>query len=90
MMSEGTSFDWEIPMAKRFVTRVELTAPTRRKLDAFTNSTGMTQVAVVSRLVEWFATQPDLVQATILGRYPGAVETDVHRLVLTQMASENS
>ena len=75
-------------MSKRFITRIELTVPTRTKLTDVSHSNGMTQVAVLSRLVQWFAAQPDTIQAAILGRYPTEIEQDVAKLLLQRMASE--
>lgn len=77
-------------MSKRFITRIELTVPTRTKLTDVSHFNGMTQVAVLSRLVQWFATQPDTIQAAILGRYPAEIEKDVAKLILEQMQSEKS
>jgi hypothetical protein len=45
----------------------------------------MTQVAVASRLMEWFAKQSDAVQAAILGQYPAEIEPDVARIILERM-----
>lgn len=36
-------------------------------LDEFCGRRGMTQLAVVSRVVEWFGTQDEVVQASVLG-----------------------
>jgi hypothetical protein len=72
-------------MPKRFITRIELTVPTRTKLTDVSQSNGMTQVAVLSRIVQWFAQQPETIQAAILGRYPAEIEPDVARLVLERM-----
>jgi hypothetical protein len=77
----------EQAMAKRFITRIELTVPTRTKLTDVSHSNGMTQVAVLSRIVNWFAAQPETIQAAILGRYPVEIEPDVAKLLLERMAS---
>jgi hypothetical protein len=45
----------------------------------------MTQVAVLSRIVQWFAQQPETIQAAILGRYPTEIQPDVARLLLERM-----
>jgi hypothetical protein len=73
-------------MAKRFITRIELTVPTRAKLTDVSHSNGMTQVAVLSRIVQWFAKQPETIQAAILGRYPVEIEPDIAKLLLERMA----
>jgi hypothetical protein len=76
-------------MAKRFITRIELTTPTRIKLIDVTHSNGMTQVAVLSRIVQWFAAQPETIQAAVLGRYPVDIAPDIAKLLLERMAAGN-
>ncbi len=75
-------------MAKRVVMRVELTEEAKSTLSRLSRRRGMTQVAVASRLMEWFAQQTDSVQAAILGQYPAEIEPDVARIILKRM-SEN-
>ena len=69
-------------MPKRFVTRIELTPPTRFNLTNVTRMNGMTQVAVLSRIVDWFASQPEVIQAAILGRYPKELEPHIAKMIL--------
>jgi hypothetical protein len=54
-------------------------------VDQVGESTGMTQVAVLSRVVQWFAWQPETIQAAILGRYPSELQPDVITLPLERM-----
>lgn len=75
-------------MPKRFITRIELTVPTRAALTSLSKTKGMTQVAVLSRLVNWFATQPDTIQNAVLGMYPAAISVDVAKLILEKMAAD--
>ena len=75
-------------MSRRFIMRIELTGPAKQKLSALSDKNGMTQVAMMSRLVEWFAGQNELIQAAVLGHYPQEVESDVARLILKRMAGE--
>jgi hypothetical protein len=49
---------------------------------------GMTQLAVSSKVVEWFARQPDLVQSAILRNFPAKASGEVARLVMQHMAGE--
>jgi hypothetical protein len=67
--------------------RIELTGPAKQKLSALSDKHGMTQVAMMSRVVEWFAGQNELVQAAVLGRYPGEIG-DVARLILKRLAGD--
>jgi hypothetical protein len=75
-------------MAKRFIMRIELSGPAKSKLSTLSDRHGMTQVAMMSRVVEWFASQGDLIQSAVLGRYPSEVEPDVAKLILKRMAGE--
>jgi hypothetical protein len=75
-------------MAKRFIMRIELSGAAKQKLGAMSDRHGMTQVAMMSRLVEWFASQGELIQSACLGRYPSEVEPDVAKLILKRMAGE--
>jgi hypothetical protein len=72
-------------MAKRFITRIELTPATRSRLTEISLSNGMTQVALLSRIVNWFADQPDVIQAGVLGRYPAELQPDIAKLILDRM-----
>ena len=75
-------------MAKRFIMRIELTGSAKQKLATLSDRHGMTQVAMMSRVVEWFAAQGELIQSACLGRYPSEIEPDVAKLILKRMAGE--
>jgi hypothetical protein len=68
--------------------RIELTGPAKQKLSNLSDRHGMTQVAMMSRVVEWFATQSEMIQSAVLGRFPEEIEADVAKLVLKRMAGE--
>jgi hypothetical protein len=68
--------------------RIELTASAKQKLSALSDKHGMTQVAMMSRLVEWFASQEPLIQGAVLGHYPLEIEGDIARLILKRMSGE--
>jgi hypothetical protein len=70
--------------------RIELTESAKQKLQAFTEHAGMTQFAVTSRLVEWFASQPETIQSAVLRRYPTEIETDVAKLLLKKLAEKRA
>ncbi len=71
--------------AKRFIIRIELSGPAKELLAKTARSHGMTQVAVQSRIMEWFSNQPEEIQAAVLGRYPKEIEPDVARIILEKM-----
>ena len=51
---------------KRVILRAELTPQAKTGLEHVCDARGMTQVSVMSRLVLWFAQQPDHVQKAVL------------------------
>ncbi|MGA2497675.1 MAG: hypothetical protein ABSH20_08025 [Tepidisphaeraceae bacterium] len=73
-------------MASRIIVRIELTAPAKKAVETLTEKNGMTQVAMLSRLVEWFARQPDAVQTAAMSLDPEAIKA-TSNLIVKQMAS---
>jgi hypothetical protein len=69
----------------RIIVRLELTPSAKEHLHTISRRNGMAQVTVTSRLVEWFATQSELVQAAILGHYPHAIQAEIAELILKRM-----
>ena len=56
-------------MAKRtqVAARLQLDPSAKRALDTLCERRGMTQIAVLARLVSWFGKQDEVVQASVLG-----------------------
>ena len=55
-------------MAKqRAVIRLEMESSSKKQVDDVCEKRGMTQIAVLSRLVKWFANQDEMIQASVLG-----------------------
>ncbi len=75
-------------MARRVIMRIELTSAAKDQLTDLCHRNGMTQVAVMSRITEWFASQDQLIQGAILGHYPTAIESDVAKLILKKMVDK--
>ncbi|HEY0007153.1 MAG TPA: hypothetical protein VGB55_00375 [Tepidisphaeraceae bacterium] len=73
-------------MKKRVVFRIQLTTEAKKRLLDISDQLGITQIAIASRLVEWFASQPDLIQAAVLGLYPDLIKQDVATLILNRLA----
>lgn len=71
-------------MAKVLITRIELTGQAKATLAATSDRHGMTQIAMMSRLVEFFYQADDNVKRLIVGSF-GDLESDVARLVLRKM-----
>jgi hypothetical protein len=72
-------------MAARIIVRIELTPSAKSRLNELTDKAGMTQVAMLSRLVEWFANQDDMIQAAVLGQYPMEIQSEIAGLILKKM-----
>lgn len=53
--------------AKRAVIRLQLEVSAKKALDDLCDRRGMTQIAVLSRIVRWFVAQDEIIQASILG-----------------------
>lgn len=53
--------------AKRAAVHLDVEPSTQRRFDRVCERQGMTQIAVLSRLVRWLADQDELVQASVLG-----------------------
>jgi hypothetical protein len=75
-------------MNTRIIMRIEVEPESKIRLDEFCDRTGMTKVAAVSRLIDWFAKQPDTVQAIVQGLFPSLIEVDVASLILKRLASK--
>ena len=73
-------------MSKRAIIRVQLTTPVKQQLDELCQQRGMTQIAVMSRLVDWFFQQNELVQAAVLGQLSEDLKGKLADQMLQQMA----
>ena len=74
-------------MTQRIILRVELTPSAKEHLNRTSDTLGMTQVAMLSRVVEWFSHQPELIQRIIVGHLPVQIEQQVARVMLRKMAT---
>jgi hypothetical protein len=73
---------------RRVIMRIELYPEAKQGLSDLTDRLGMTQVAATSRVIEWFTTQNDVVQAAILGLYPKEIRAEVAEMILKKMAAD--
>jgi len=74
-------------MASRIIVRFELKPSAKKALETVTEKKGMTQTALFSRLVEWFAKQPDAVQAAALSNDHSETEAATSKLIVQQLIS---
>ena len=72
-------------MARRVIMRIELTPSAKTLFTEACERKGMTQVAMMSRMTEWFSRQDEMVQGAILGHYPAGIESDVVKLILKKI-----
>jgi hypothetical protein len=75
--------------SRRDQTSIDLTPEAARKIDAFVSERGGrgTKKFVVSKLVDWFARQPDTVKFAIIGWVPGDARSEYAGL-LRHLADE--
>jgi hypothetical protein len=73
-------------MAKqRAVIRLAMESASKKQVDDVCKERGMTQIAVLSRLVKWFASQDEMVQASILGLLSEQMVGDVSKRLLDRL-----
>ena len=66
----------------RIVVRLEITPDAKEAIEEATERTGMTQVSLTSRVLQWFSRQSPTIQAAILGHLPAEIEADILKLML--------
>jgi hypothetical protein len=74
-------------MAPRIIVRIELTSSAKNALGKLTAKHGMTQVAMLSRLTEWLARQPQKIRASVMGQAFPEGGADTGELILKEMAA---
>lgn len=74
-----------LTIAKRFIMRIELTGPAKKDLAPLSDRHGMTQVSMVSRLVEFFSGQNELLQSAMIGRYSEEIEGEIAKMLLRKL-----
>jgi hypothetical protein len=74
-------------MPSHIIVRIELTPPAKKALESLTTKAGMTQVAMLSQLVEWLAQQSGVVQAAVLSPFLSETQTAIARLIFKELAS---
>lgn len=77
-------------MHHRAVIRLEMDVTAKDRLDQLVEQRGMTQIAVLSRLVRWFARQDEVVQASVLGLLTGKEPAILGDALLRRLAAGRS
>jgi hypothetical protein len=73
-------------MAKRHIIRIELSGQAKQNIGKLSDNHGMTNVAMISRLVGWFAEQDVTMQSAVVGRFATGSNLDTATMVLERMA----
>ena len=74
----------------RIILRIELTPGARKRLDECNKKSGMTQLAMLSRVVEWFAREPESVQRLVVGNIPEDLKEHVAGMLLKTLSKGGS
>lgn len=74
-------------MNKRAIVRIQLDLAAKRELDKLCDRRGMTQIAVMSRMVQWFVKQDEFVQTAVLGGLSDATLQQLARNLMEQIAA---
>ena len=72
---------------KRAIIRLQLEASAKQGLDDLCERRGMTQIAVMSRLVRWLVAQDEVVQASVLGLLSQETLGDLSQALLKRLAA---
>ncbi|MCC7145657.1 MAG: hypothetical protein IT443_04355 [Phycisphaeraceae bacterium] len=80
----ATAIHAKVPfmVLNRTTVRVQLDTITKQLLDNLCAKRGMTQIAAMSRLVNWFVDQNDLIQAAILGQLTLSAQKELARKLI--------
>jgi hypothetical protein len=72
---------------KRAIMRIQLDAPSKTELDKLCERRGMTQIAVMSRLVGWFIKQDDMIQTAVMSSLSEPAMAQLARQMLKHISS---
>jgi hypothetical protein len=73
--------------ARRAIMRIQLDASAKGELEKFCDKRGMTQIAVMSRLVGWFVRQDELIQTAVMGSLTEMSVAKLARQMLKRLSS---
>ena len=73
----------------RATMRIQLRAGAKDRLESLCRDRGMTQIAVMSRLVDWFVEQDDLIQGLVLRHFNVADESELGQILIDRMIEQS-
>jgi hypothetical protein len=71
-------------VAKRVIMRLEVVPQARDSIALVVARNGMTNVTVHSRVIQWFVSQPEMLQVAILGLLPEGTQFEIGEEVLLE------
>jgi hypothetical protein len=74
--------------ANRAIMRIQLDASAKNELDKICDKRGMTQIAVMSRLVGWFVKQDDVIQTAVMATLTDGAMAHLAKQILKRASSE--
>jgi hypothetical protein len=72
---------------KRSIMRIQIDASAKDELDGICSKRGMTQIAMMSRLVDWFIRQDDIIQSAVLSTLSDQALANLSKQLLKKMAA---
>jgi hypothetical protein len=70
--------------------RIQLDASAKDELDKVCEKRGMTQIAVMSRLVGWFVKQDDVIQTAVMSTLSDGAMSQLAKQLLKRFAGKSS
>ncbi|MGD0464015.1 MAG: hypothetical protein ABSB74_16155 [Tepidisphaeraceae bacterium] len=74
---------------KRSIMRIQLDAAAKEEVDKICSHRGMTQIAVMSRLVGWFIRQDDVIQTAVMATLSDQAMAQLANQLLKRMSSRS-
>jgi hypothetical protein len=74
---------------KRSIMRIQLDSSAKEELDEVCSKRGMTQIAVMSRLVGWFIRQDDVIQTAVMATLSDQAMAKLASQMLKRMSSRS-
>jgi hypothetical protein len=74
--------------ANRAIMRIQLDASAKNDLDKICDKRGMTQIAVMSRLVSWFVRQDEVIQTAVMATLSDSAMSQLAKQILKRASSD--
>jgi hypothetical protein len=76
-------------MDRRSIMRVQLDTRAKEELDKICSKRGMTQIAVMTRLVGWFVKQDDVIQTAVMTTLSDTAMAQLAKQLLKKLSSRD-